>query len=223
MRTRRPLPRSTPRCCARATGAASAVHSGRCSGRHSAGRSGEDSRAETRLRGRDSNPDNQFHSTCKNGKRGRASYAGDTSQAENALRTGDQGLEPQLRHPECRVLPITPIPNAPGEYRQGFFKARSGESVRLHANMRSHHVDVRRDQRARGGRSKRQRDSLSRAAVARELGLSKSTVPTMRAGSAPPLTGVEHGATTGRSYSASTTRGTACGSVRAHSDFPVRA
>jgi hypothetical protein len=27
------------------------------------------------------------------------------------LKTGEQGLEPQLRHPECRVLPITPFPN----------------------------------------------------------------------------------------------------------------
>src|SRR3954451_7507527 len=30
-------------------------------------------------------------------------------------RTGEQGLEPQLRHPECRVLPITPFPKGVSE------------------------------------------------------------------------------------------------------------
>src|SRR4051794_19997932 len=29
--------------------------------------------------------------------------------------TGEQGLEPQLRHPECRVLPITPFPTGVSE------------------------------------------------------------------------------------------------------------
>ena len=30
------------------------------------------------------------------------------------VETGEQGLEPQIRHPECRVLPITPSRKAPG-------------------------------------------------------------------------------------------------------------
>src|SRR5258705_622953 len=38
--------------------------------------------------------------------------------------TGEQGLEPQLRHPECRVLPITPFPKGGSEDSQSPTKDR---------------------------------------------------------------------------------------------------